>query len=245
MACRQCGEEKTIRAHVLPRAIGLLARGQATDLNQIAEDSGRPSKTGPWDPDILCASHDGWLGAYDRYAVEFLVEHQHRDFGRVGTNFAIENVDTDKLVRFTMAVAWRASISRRTEFQFIRLGPYEERFRLALFDPKPLPAGLIEMVMIRYRSERMPLHQLIEMPFQRKMDGAHFFTFNIVGWCFLAKIGRGPMPRILHPAVIVPARNGKIASLVDDFDTSPALESLVDIAARKRARRASAKREDA
>lgn len=237
MPCRHCGDPTTIRAHIVPRAIGMLARGRANDLSQIAEDSGRPSKSGPWDPDILCAACDNRLGEYDRHAVDFLVRHQDRDFGRVGTNFVIENVDTEKLVRFTMAVAWRASISRRPEFQFIRLGPYEERFRSALFDPGALPPGLIELVMVRYRSERLPMHQLIEMPFHMKMDGAHYLTFSIVGWCFLAKIGRSPMPRELRPGVIVPLSNGRIASLVDDFDTSVQRDHLIDIAARRRRRR--------
>lgn len=233
--CRQCKSGSTIRAHIIPAAFGRIARDADKDLTQLSTSGGRPSKTGLWDNGILCHTCDNKLSVFDSYAVDFLRHHQNAAVQKDGS-LIINDVNVMKLLRFGMAVLWRAALSDRREFIHVRLGPYEEQFRQTLFGSAPIPTAF-EMLMLRYRSHKLPVHQVICQPVPRKWCGAVYYDFIVLGWKFITKVGRASLPPDMQRFVIQ-ERSTSIFSGNIPFDQTEdfrVLKHLVDLKRQQKA----------
>ena len=71
--CMICGDGPTVRSHLFPRSFGHMIRNGASDvlIGSLREAGKRISKGAPFDEHILCAEHDGLIGKFDKFAVEF------------------------------------------------------------------------------------------------------------------------------------------------------------------------------
>lgn len=191
--CQQCKSAPTIKAHIIPKAFTHLARDGEKNLAQLSVRGGPSTQSGLWDSNILCQVCDGKLGIYDAYAIDF-IRHQENVAPKEYSPFEVKDADVAKLLRFAMAVIWRASLSDRQEFKHVDLGPYGERFRQTLYDGAPVPQTF-ETVVFRYRSRRstFPTHQIIRQPVVRKHKGARYYDFIAAGWNFITKAGQAPL----------------------------------------------------
>jgi hypothetical protein len=189
--CRQCKSPSTIKAHIIPASFTHLARDGEKNLAQVSMRGGPQTQSGIWDPGILCQACDGVLGRYDAYTIAF-IRHQQDVAPKEYRPFNVDDADVAKLLRFAMAVIWRASLSDRHEFKHVDLGPYEEKFRQTLFDEAPLPTAF-ETLIFRYQSATHPTHQFIRLPVVRKHNGARYYDFIAAGWNFIIKVGQAPL----------------------------------------------------
>ncbi|MBP7066363.1 hypothetical protein [Ferrovibrio sp.] len=230
-ACRNCGERALIKAHILPAAFGRMARGSGKDLYQISEAGRATTKNGPWDDKILCAVCDGKLGVLDKYASEFFRANSKQDF-EPDEVYCIEEVKTGEIIRFAIAVLWRASISKKSWFEGVALGPYEEKFQKILFNEAALLSE-INVLLLRYASKKFPMQNLMEFPQRMRVDGNNFYSFQMAGFRVLVKVG-GKLATEAMKHFYLKANESRALVGVLDFDTSDELQGLLDVFSRSK-----------
>ena len=170
--CRVCGLGPTIDAHLFPRAVDHDLRGVEKHLfvGGVDAPGRRIVQAGLFDPSILCAAHDGALGAYDDYGIAFCREFAARCSHPAPDIWQVRDVDADRLVRFWLAILWRFSLSHLPEAAKVTLGPYEDRLRDILFavaDCSVEPA----IIMLRYRSAAIPPENICFTPYASAFPG--------------------------------------------------------------------------
>jgi hypothetical protein len=129
-----CGEEKSlIKAHIIPRAFfkaGQLGDGTPILVDDEAQYKFQRSPNGVYDQSILCGSCERSFQDCDDYGIKVLLTDFENFFRPIPGGFeAIHSdaavVDKTLLLRFLIAVIWRASISTQTFYREVNLGPYE------------------------------------------------------------------------------------------------------------------------
>jgi hypothetical protein len=232
--CRglNCSNTTLVEAHIIPRAFARDIRGNGPNMQLRPDRVGQAKpQLGEYDPDILCSTCDGTLGSLDDYAIDVCRSFREHGIRRHGDLvFEIPNVDCNKLARFVLAVLWRASISSRLHFAAIRLGPYEDKARDALFEASPLSEFTAFQVLAeRIESERVNVEGLYTHPVRhRKNPDYNLYSFTVGGFRFFAKVDARPFPKVLAPYVLSgcgPFR-GRIAKLEETEVHSAALEML-------------------
>ena len=204
--CRSCGSGKLIRAHIIPASFGRLAVGEGKHLKQISRQSKKPLNSGIWDPHILCHSCDQVLNRYDKYGIEFCRSFgvQHIDTGN--DMFVVKGVETERLVKFIMSILWRASITNRPEFSAVCLGPYEQKFKQALFRGDDCAICFsADVILLRYLSSKIAVDQFYTMPMYATIEGVNWYVFALGGFRILAKVDKRKTPPLFQDFVI----NGK------------------------------------
>ena len=210
--CRVCGSVPTIDAHLFPRALGHDLRGQAKHLyvGGVAAPGRRIVQAGLFDRGILCATHDGALGVYDDYGIEFCRTFKSQCKHPAPNIWQVCDVVPDKLVKFWLAILWRFSISSLPEAALIQLGPYENQIRDILFSQSSCaiePA----ITMLRYQSRAIPAENICFTPYVSEFPGLNAglrrkaYGIAVSGFHAFIKIDAQPLPCPLHQVTI----NGK------------------------------------
>ena len=136
MPCVICGAERTVRSHIIPKAItkDLRRGGPHAIQGSLKHDGIRKTQGGAFSDNLLCALHEARTSDPDTYGVSFLrrAKSAYEEFGPEA--FWVENHKPLLLSRFVAATIWREVHS----FSSQTLGPYEERVAKHVFDGKPL-----------------------------------------------------------------------------------------------------------
>lgn len=134
-----CSSTDLIEAHIILKGFARIIRGPGPNMvlsiQQVRE--ARP-QLGEFDRNILCAACDHKLGFFDDYAIDVCNQFDRKHTRLSNDLFELEGFDGDKFTKFVLAVLWRASISKRSTFKEVSLGPYEDQSRDVLFGAKPL-----------------------------------------------------------------------------------------------------------
>jgi hypothetical protein len=86
--CLVCGGSPTIKAHLIPQAFTKEVRENDTDLAIVSpHGNSRVAKNGFFDPQLLCKTCDGQLGAHEKFAVEGLRRLRELTPSIVNANF--------------------------------------------------------------------------------------------------------------------------------------------------------------
>jgi hypothetical protein len=225
--CRVCGKGPTIKAHLIPAAFARDIRECGPDMKvgSIDESGYQFSKSGYFDPNILCAACDGELGKLDDYAVNFCRTFEDRREMITDDMFSIGPVDTDKLVKFTASVYWRHSISSRPEAAKIRLGPFEESFQKISFDHTSIahePALIIWANRSQFNMKKFAF-----APTMHRQYGMNFCSMILGGLSFVLKIDSRPLPSSAKLLSV----NGKnqIVSGYKPFDGSYEFHEMIKV----------------
>lgn len=133
--CRRCGQtRKLIKAHAIPEAFFRDARGATSDLLLLSgagEHLPKMARLGVYDTTILCAECEALFGAIDTYGAQALtsaaLDQRFTPTSNGGEIIGYEsaNLDPLRVLRFLIAVLWRASVSRHPFYQAVNLGPLE------------------------------------------------------------------------------------------------------------------------
>jgi len=195
-ACRRCGSEKTIKAHIIPRAFARHAKGSEKALSAIDVEGGEQfSQSGFWDQNILCESCDGKLGVFDGYFIEFCRSLRGVE-SLPGGPRVFENVDAIKVAKFANSVVWRASISKRKECSEIDLQSKEKGVADSIFDDGAAP--ILPVVVIRYASKETDLFSFYTNPYIQDLHESKVVTFSVGGFRIQVHVGGGPLPNALE-----------------------------------------------
>ena len=228
MACNGpgCTATKLIRAHLTPQSFARLVQGDSGPNLLVSPNrytKGLPH--GLFDPGILCEKCDGFLNTeYDDPAFE-LLKTLDLQMSTVpipadeNAFFEHRRVDCSLLCGFVLSILWRYSISKLPDASHIDLGPYTDLAREVLWGVRSLsdfPA--FQVICQRYRPGSVDTRKMYSSPID--MRGADFFSygFSMIGFHFIAKVDRRPLPPIYTPFLVA---GNVLRGYFVNFDETP------------------------
>jgi len=225
MKCNGCDEDKKlIKAHIIPKSFYMNLKGDGQYLNVIHSDEdsrvGR-SFIGDYDKEILCQACDGELGKYDNYAKKLLLDQFDRfnelRKGDELVGWEVEECKHQELVLFFLSVLWRASISSRTNYNSIVLGPHECNIKEIIYgkynDHLQYTCSLAKF----HGGKIYTLEQAILNPVRIKVRGVNFYQIYLGGFIAYIKVDKRISP-MGHKLDIREGR--KLRIVARDFDNS-------------------------
>jgi len=182
--CHYCGQMKELcEAHIIPywtaRYIKKKAMGKPLKLANTNEDYVKNSQKGIYDEEILCANCDNILGEFDGYAKTVFLDTNPSRHGAVKA-WIFNGVDKEKIIKFFLSVAWRASISNLTEFDNFKLGRYEDQIK-EYIKGNVEKLSEIQMFIIKYESGDNPdlANNLVLGPYSPKLDKINYAVISL------------------------------------------------------------------
>ena len=166
MACANCGDPDTIKAHLIPRVFCVEVQEGKSHAAQLAESGDyRISQSGIWDASILCANCDGKLGELEDYAHQVFKAVRNHPTGSTFQVEVIDDVDNERILRFCAGISYKYSLTDRAKGK-IALGRYQEVCRRIALNGDDIPASFDAFIFrpIRFSNDsglfayRAPFH---------------------------------------------------------------------------------------
>jgi len=130
--CRYCKVKKDLcGAHIIPKKFYFDYTNAKYKSVNSENGNWKQSQNGAWDDSILCPDCDGILNNFDREGYRVLLQDlsdYKKTISSTRSTYLLnkESYDYVKLRCFFISMLWRASISQKSEFNQIKLGPYED-----------------------------------------------------------------------------------------------------------------------
>jgi hypothetical protein len=158
--CRWCGENRElIRAHIIPRSFYDDVRGETDKVLLLSPDKSKyttVSQSGVFDPGILCATCDGFLGKFDDYGYKVFKrvptdqEDLVVDRDRMPIGYNLRCDDVQRAQKFLLSVLWRASVTSHDFFAKVSLGDkYEGRIKHLIRNDEKVTEDDFEFIIMR------------------------------------------------------------------------------------------------
>jgi len=228
--CCLCKESKPLikKSHIIPDFMYTDLYDEQHKLNRFAPadyiDGNRriekPS-SGEYESDILCKECDGnIIGGYETYGRIALYakeneatngpipEHGVTETGVPVTR--ITNLDYKKFKLFLLSILWRASISKRSFFKEISLGPYEEQIRKMIIEGNPGSERDFPIIMISWLRDDSFTHDFVGQPGINKATQGIRYTFPIAGITYIYHVSPNSLLPQLFPFTLFPSNIGSI-----------------------------------
>ena len=171
MPCVVCGDQATIQAHIIPRALyrRLAGSDQHAMEGSLFRQGTRYQAKGLFDPDLLCATHEKMLAGADDYGLRFMDHFEKKGRpGFDGSVWFVPNPKPNLLIRFVAACIWRRGVSNvRREQADLDLGPAESRLRAMLFEDETRYQPPLMVIRRTYTSQGQHLREIMLEPWQR------------------------------------------------------------------------------
>lgn len=206
--CKLCKQEaKLVRAHIIPRAFYQLPVEEepAKIISSVEGRHPRRTRTGIYDPNILCDKCDGMLGRLDQHAAEtLLIPGFPVRLTRLGAPVCYLYAEADPVLihTFVASVLWRASVSSNVFFEPVALGPYAEKIAALLFDPVSSYGSNIETVLGEFNQSNVPLLN----PHAIKMGGVRYWVLYAGRFTLYLKADKRPSVGSLAEYALRPGR---------------------------------------
>lgn len=190
MPCFVCGNPKTVRSHLMPRAFHHDVRGPHPHAYEgsISEPGVKFPQSGTWDDGILCELHEHALKDSDDYAVRWV-----RGFAASarpiaeGNAFMVANSRPDLLLKFVSSVVWRHAVSRHHGQYDMDMGPWEVQLRNLIFHRSRYDPAFIVSRQDWY-SDQDHLKELIFAPHRNQRWGKRGWEFEVGGLVWSMKL---------------------------------------------------------
>jgi hypothetical protein len=230
--CRglNCNSSSFINAHIVPAGFGRIIRGDGPNVSLSLEETreARP-QLGEYDREILCQDCDNKLGIFDDYAIEVCRNFQSKHKLLTSDMFEMLPFDGEKFAKFILAVLWRASISKRPNYNQVLLGPYEDKARDVLFGAGSLDSlKAFEVIIQRYKSKHLDMQGIYTLPVRASFLNLNTYGFGLVGFRILAKLDARPLRREFAPFVINNANT--LRGFFIEYEKTQEFSRLKDIA---------------
>lgn len=186
-----CNATSLCRAHIVPAGFGRTLSGPGGHNRVVRSTGSKPAKQplGEFDNDILCSRCDARLGVLDEYPIRLCATLPQTGTGRVGEVFRHSPFDGSRFALGILAILWRASISARSQFQDVRLGPYEDRAAAVLLSGSPMSElPEYEVVLLRYASSEHDARRFVFSPHRIRSGVLNAFTMGLGGFQVYAKV---------------------------------------------------------
>lgn len=93
----------------------------------------------------------------------------------------VEGIDYARFKLFHLSILWRASVSRRPEFNAVRLGPHEETIRRMVYTADPGPAGRYPLLGEISSLDGESVHAALMPPQPSRWDARTVYTALYAG----------------------------------------------------------------
>ena len=198
MECKLClKEKKLIDAHIIPRCFFEAMRDRGDDqpfqlLSNVQNQYPQKLWIGLYDKEILCEDCEKIFQKYDNYACKILLSNiEKKDYTLIPAGdkiyYKLENIDYKNLKLFFLSVLWRASITKRKEFQKVYIGPFEDRLKTMIKDSDPGDANDFLIVISKFIDDRG--RNFLMDPYRLRIDGINFYHFYLgAGYEFHIKV---------------------------------------------------------
>jgi hypothetical protein len=236
MPCLICGEPRTVRAHLLPRAFAHDARDGEKDLRigVLGEPGFALTQSGNFDSDMLCETHERMLDPLDDYAVRFVrdfLQHREERSYEGYPYWIVRGIDSDLLVRFAASVIWRWSASNLAITRDVNLGAQEALFRTAVFDGADCSqAPQVGLYSLDSRTlGRETVRRLIIPPSALEPEGVQHWGFVVGGLVFLVKADERSIPLENGGLLAINGRTDYVGreSMIEDGPEYPAIAQMI------------------
>lgn len=192
MPCLICRTDKTINAHLVPRAFALEVTSQKGEKHVVAlNDDSRnfqSTNTGVYDGHILCGACDGVLGHYENYVFTSLKQFR-AELVPSGTMLRVGGLNGDMFVRFAAGICWKYSVTR-LENGRISIGPYIAALADVAFTCNRIPESVDVMAIQLQFGDRQSYFYRTPMP--DRQGGVNVVRFSVGGFVFFLKIDKRP-----------------------------------------------------
>lgn len=197
MACVICGDPKTVRSHIIPKALALDVRNGAPHVLAASRSRAivRPMQGGPFSDHLLCNTHESATAAIDKYAVEFVrrVNGQWKMRGG-STALRIQNPDPEALRRFALLTIWREVYAKQESG--LSLGPYSEALAEYIFANRKGPSWPIVAQRTNFTLPEKSAVDFTLHPFRVRFADRSAWTFTVAGVAFFVISDRRGLPPI-------------------------------------------------
>lgn len=183
--CNLCNEELTAstrcRAHIMPRGMmKMMAPDSYGNLVVVGTDMPRKkkTKTGVYDPGILCRKCDGLIGKYDEYALGFLNKDRFSKHSS-GLAWVIKGIDQEKLKIFALTYLFRCSITNHDAFKGVNLGrQHTENLRKIILQGATAGPDEYGTILMRFNNEYKNYPALM-FPASTRIGGVRYYEMYL------------------------------------------------------------------
>ena len=202
MICKLCGEnKKLIKAHIIPAGFFRpLRSGNAvpeihSNINGVFP---KRSPIGIYDKNILCEKCDNYIGSWDDYAHQLLIQDFSEELavqrGNTKAAYKIDNFDYKRLKLFFLSILWRASISSQPFYSKIQIGPHERILKKMIAAEDPGEPYDYAVSLAKFSD---PNVNAILDPHKKRFDGINYCQFYITGFVLYIKVDKREPPDFL------------------------------------------------
>lgn len=187
MGCRICGDDRTVRSHIIPQAFARDVRKGAKHVAAgFPKHPGiRYMQAGAFSDDLLCGTHESLTSAVDTYAVEFVRRVQSMWPDRRATaTLLVPNPKPNLLRKFVLLTIWR-----EVHFEAqpgVTLGNYELPVRRHLFEGQPSPDWAIVVQRTNFTVAQHGVSDFNLHPYRYRVLDRSAWTFTVAGVSFIA-----------------------------------------------------------
>lgn len=201
--CRYCRSKNNfIKAHAIPEAFFRELREGKKFPFLISGRLGEFSKISPigvYDEAILCDGCEKKFLAVDTYGIEVLLTAFNKHFSPIIKDSEVEGfvgatVDKSLMLRFLLAVLWRASVSTHRFYEKVDLGQYEAEVLNLINNPgRPIPT-VFDAVLSRWNETEVAGTAFtgILNPYRRHLDGVSVYRLYLGQLVVEVKVDRQP-----------------------------------------------------
>jgi hypothetical protein len=216
MKCKLCLKDRLLlkRSHIIPdfQYKELYDEKHRIISFNIEKDKSKSIPTGEYESNILCQDCDNKLiGSLESYASLVFFGGTKIETGKFRKKDGLEfvhakGINYKKFKLFLLSVLWRASISSRSLFKQVNLGPHEEEVRKMILSGDPGSSCKYPCMISSYRHQNI-LKEIVGEPRQMRIDakkgcGITGYAFLIAGFLYIFKITKDDKDKAFQEAVI-------------------------------------------
>lgn len=198
--CKYCGASSSfINAHIIPEAFFReLREGTRAPLLITGRVGEFPKKApiGVYDQEMLCGVCEERFLSEDTYGIDVLLKNFEQLFQPIegGRAFASDRIDKNLLLRFFVAVLWRASVSAQPFYRRVALGPYETEALNVLRHPTTDITSVFDAVMSRWEEPITGGVTTAAMldPYPERWDGVNAYRLYLGRVVAYVKVDKQP-----------------------------------------------------
>lgn len=195
MKCKLCLQEKKLcQSHIIPEFLFKPTYDEKHRANQlIIEPYGKLFIQKGFREELLCETCEREFCKLEKY---FSQEWKEKIPEVIEEKvFFIENLDYKKFKLFHLSILWRASVSKRKEFEFVSLGHHEEKIRKMLLDKDAGSENRYCFFAKVLVFKNQVVQDLILQPIMSRLEAQRAFVFIFGGCVWHYLISSHPTPK--------------------------------------------------
>src|SRR5437899_4461493 len=151
---------------------------------------------------LLCRGCEQKLGQWEHYAKKAFVDARGVQITHQKDAVVLSNLDYKLFKLFLLSLLWRMSVSTLDFFKEVRLGPYEEKIRLALINEDPLrPEQYACWMSVVQLSGKTYTDWIVE-PTLARVGGRCVYSLVIAGILFNFHVGKQRLEQSIATQVL-------------------------------------------